>query len=173
MGRFGSGRFGAVRWFGRGSGEGSGSGSGNKVLGSGQGSGKVSGKKVCGRRKAAGKVAGRGGFLEGKVADKVPEDFGKGLKRRGVTCGFMFWSPVPLSAVLKRSFISQGRKELPTLLYLRCTCAGTMPAYASGFQFFAYVPAYADLRISGFCLRARSYDRLPSYHMAHVCFGMP
>ncbi len=83
MGRFGSGRFGAVRWFGRGSGEGSGSGSGNKVLGPGQGSGKVSGKKVCGRRKAAGKVAVRGGFLEGKVPDKVPEDFGKGSETEG------------------------------------------------------------------------------------------
>lgn len=60
-----------VRCFARGSGEGSGSGSGNKVLE----------KKVCGRRQVAGKVAGRGGFLEGKVPDKVPENIGKGSER--------------------------------------------------------------------------------------------
>ena len=32
------------------------------------------------------------------------------------------------------------------------------------FQYFAY----ADLRISGFCLHTRSYDHLPSYHMKGV-----
>ena len=40
-----------------------------------------------------------------------------------------------------------------------------MPAYVWRFQYFAYVPAYADLPITGFYLRAQSYDHLPSYHM--------
>ena len=48
---------------------------------------------------------------------------------------------------------------------LRPTYAATVPAYAWEFQYFAYAPAYADIRISGFCLRARSYDHLPSDHM--------
>ena len=30
---------------------------------------------------------------------------------------------------------------------------------------FFYAPAYADLRISGFYLRACTYDHLPSYYM--------
>ena len=49
--------------------------------------------------------------------------------------------------------------------HLRIPYAVTVPAYAWRFQYFAYAPAYADLRISEFYLRRHSYDHLPSYHM--------
>ena len=49
--------------------------------------------------------------------------------------------------------------------HLRITYAATVPAYAWGFQYFAYGPACADLHISRFCLHAHSYDHLPSYHI--------
>ena len=76
------------------------------------------------------------------------------------------WKPKlsPSWAVLKRPFISQGRKELLTP-HLRITYTATVSAYRWRFQYFAYAPAYADLSISGFYLRAQSYDHLPSYHM--------
>ena len=65
-------------------------------------------------------------------------------------------------AVLKRSFISQGHMELLTLLlthHLRGHSASlrvVIPVII-----LLTLPAYADLRISGFCLRAHSYDRSP------------
>ena len=41
--------------------------------------------------------------------------------------------------------------------HLHIACAAAVPAHAQGFQYFACVPAYADLRISGLCLRTLSY----------------
>ena len=70
----------------------------------------------------------------------------------------------PYWAVLKRSFISQGRKNC-LRPHLRITYAATVPAYAWRFQYFAKAPAYADLRISRFYLRAHSYDHLPSCYI--------
>ena len=63
----------------------------------------------------------------------------------------------------KRSHMSRAKKEVSSCKvvrnclchHLRITYAATVPAYAWGFQYFAYGPAYADLHISRFCLHVR------------------
>ena len=73
----------------------------------------------------------------------------------------------------KRRHMSRAKKEVSSCKvvrnclchHLRITYAATVPAYAWGFQYFAYGPAYADLHISRFCLHAHSYDHLPSYRI--------
>ena len=68
-------------------------------------------------------------------------------------------------AVLKTSFISQGRKELLLLPLTHHFLPGHNASWRVGIPVFCLRSSLRSLTHLRVCLRAHSYDHLPSYHM--------